>query len=407
MNVTLKLVLYISKTYTDGSHPVVIRYTLNRIRKSKVIHRCKREEWDFRNHELKAKARNSALINSYLAEEYFKAEADLFRLRKGEISFDDLFREKTVMTLDDALAQELERFKAEKKTGAYKRFEGYKEVLKQYFNSDSVDITAVDIRWFEKLAMFFSQELVVKGKIVKKANSNNVVQVKIKAIRQVIAKYSGVRPSEDIQRFRVRTTRTVKQKLTGEELDRIEALDLVPGSLEDVVRDIFFLQIYLRGARIGSILQAYSDQFDNGRYVAVNAGGKNNVGAKLIPKAQAIVDKYYGKHERLFPIYKWQPDPEASEFENKRRSIKKKESSTAVVNKILKLIAKLAEITKPLSSHIARHTYARMAIDKINNPMITMELLGHSDLKVHQGYLNDIRKDDELDKANDDIFNES
>lgn len=404
MNVTLKLLLYISKTYTDGSHPVMIQYTMNRIRKKKIIHQCKREEWDFRNHQIKAKVRNSALANNYLAEEYFKAEADLFRLRKGEISFDDLFREKTVMTLDDALAQELERFKAEKKTGAYKRFEGYKEVLKQYFNSDSVDITAVDIRWFEKLAMFFSQELVVKGKIVKKANSNNVVQVKIKAIRQVIAKYSGVRPSEDIQRFRVRTTRTVKQKLTGEELDRIEALDLVPGSLEDVVRDIFFLQIYLRGARIGSILQAYSEQFDNGRYVAVNAGGKNNVGAKLIPKAQAIVDKYYGKHERLFPIYKWQPDPKASEFENKRRSIKKKESATTIMNKVLKELAAKAGINKPLSSHIARHTYARMAIDKINNPMITMELLGHSDLKVHQGYLNDIRKDDELDKANDDIF---
>lgn len=407
MNVTLKRILYISKTYSDGTHPVVIQYTLNRIRKRKVIHQCKKEDWDFRNHQLKAKVRNSALANNYLAEEYFKAEADLFRLRKGEISFDDLFREKTVMTLDDALAQELDRFKAEKKTGAYKRFEGYKEVLLQHFNSDSVDIAAVNIRWFEKLATFFSQELVLKGKIVKKANSNNVVQVKIKAIRQVIAKYSGIRPSEEIQRFRVRTTRTVKQKLSSAELDRIEALRLTPGSLEDVVRDIFFLQIYLRGARIGSILQAYSEQFDNGRYVAVNAGGKNNVGAKLIPKAQAIVDKYYGKHERLFPIYKWQPDPKSSEFENKRRSIKKKEASTAIVNKVLKRLAQKADINKPLSSHIARHTYARMAIDKINNPMITMELLGHSDLKVHQGYLNDIRKDDELDKANDDIFDES
>lgn len=61
-------------------------------------------------------------------------------------------------------------------------------------------------------------------------------------------------------------------------------------------------------------------------------------------------------------------------------------------------------ITKPLSSHIARHTFARMAIDKINDPMITMELLGHSSLAIHEGYLNDIRKDDLLNQTADDIF---
>jgi len=36
--------------------------------------------------------------------------------------------------------------------------------------------------------------------------------------------------------------------------------------------------------------------------------------------------------------------------------------------------------------------------------MVTMELLGHSSLSIHQGYLNDIRKDDVLDQAADDIF---
>lgn len=404
MNASLKLYLFKSKKYSDGTHPVVIHYNIGGKRKLKVIHKCKEIDWDAKNNKVKSKVVNSAHINNFLSEEYAKAERMLFKIRQGEATVNEVFEDKNIITLDYALGQELERFKAEKKTGAYKRFEGYKLQLLEHYNSAHTDITSVNIKWFEKLARFFSDELVIGGKVVKKANSNNVVQVKIKVIRRVIAKYSGITPSDDVQQFRVKTTKPIKQKLSSTELDRIEALQLTPGSLEDVVRDIFFLQIYLRGARIGSILQAYSEQFDNGRYVAVNAGGKNNVGAKLIPKAQAIVDKYYGKHERLFPIYKWQPDPKAGEFENKRRSIKKKEASTAIVNKVLKVLAEKAEINKPLSSHIARHTYARMAIDKINNPMITMELLGHSDLKVHQGYLNDIRKDDELDKANDDIF---
>lgn len=56
----------------------------------------------------------------------------------------------------------------------------------------------------------------------------------------------------------------------------------------------------------------------------------------------------------------------------------------------------MAGIMKPVSSYIARHTFARMAIDKINNPMVTMERLGHSSPAVYQQYLNDIRKDDQL-----------
>jgi integrase/recombinase XerD len=69
----------------------------------------------------------------------------------------------------------------------------------------------------------------------------------------------------------------------------------------------------------------------------------------------------------------------------------------------LKIIDQLAGITRRLSSPIARHTFARTTIDKINNKMI-MELLGHTNLEVHQNYLKDIGKDDVLDQATDDIF---
>lgn len=65
-------------------------------------------------------------------------------------------------------------------------------------------------------------------------------------------------------------------------------------------------------------------------------------------------------------------------------------------------------ITKPLSSRMARRTFAKikMAIDKINNPMITMELLGHTSLAIHQQYLKNLRQEEILDDAADDIFSE-
>jgi integrase/recombinase XerD len=156
---------------------------------------------------------------------------------------------------------------------------------------------------------------------------------------------------------------------------------------------------------VGALVQAYSNQFDNGRYEEQNQdGSKINVGCKLISKAQKIVDKYYGKHDRLFPFYQFKYNPQAPEFENIRRSIKQKESATSYINRYIKKIMALIGINKKISTHNARHTFARMAVDKVSNPMLSMDLLGHKSLAVHQQYLNDIRKDDVLDAAADDIF---
>jgi len=152
------------------------------------------------------------------------------------------------------------------------------------------------------------------------------------------------------------------------------------------------------------LLQAKCSQFNEGIFQYKDDKTGQNFSIKIIPKAQAIVDRYLSESEYLFPFFKWKYNPKISDFDNKVRRLKEKESCTSVVNKYLKMIATMAEIQKPLSSHIARHTFARMAIDKINNPMVTMELLGHSSLAVHQQYLNDLRKDEELDRAADDIF---
>jgi len=377
---------------------------MNRKPTKKVIHKCYAKDWDFKTNRIKNKVKNSAHTNNFLSEEFNKAEKKLYEVRQGNATVSTILQDKEVITLHDALQSEMNRFKKEKKTGAYKRYEGYQKQLAEHFGSKELDIRKVNLNWYQDLAVFLANEIREDGKVVKKKNNGSVVQLKIKVFRRLIETYSGTSPTQDIKKFKVTSNKPVKQKLNALELLRIEQLDLSNNPHLEAVRDLFLLQVYLRGARVGSILMAYPHQFKDGRYTALNSDGKKNVSAKLIPKAQAIVDKYIGKHERLFPLYEWQPNPKATDFENKRRMIKKKEASTTIVNKLLKRIAKLAEIDKPLSSHIARHTYARMAINKVSNPMQSMELLGHSTLAIHQGYLADIRKDDELDDLNDDIF---
>jgi integrase/recombinase XerD len=336
----------------------------------------------------------AAFANNFIAEKFAAAERDLFDVQTGSIKQDSLFEKKERFTLDQAFTRELVRLKAEGKAGSYNKVEGFKKQLKVFTDIKVLNLQDMDYAWFHSLAAYFK----------KIGNIGATTQKKIKTIRAVVAKYSPTPMSEELKAFKVPEKKSIKQKLSGQELEALETLELPEGDKIEAVRDLFLLQVYLRGIRVGDLLQAYSESFKDGLFNYKDDKTGQSFSIKLIQKAQVIVDRYSGRYERLFPIMQWTANKKLSAFENKQARMKQKEICTAVVNKYLKMIGTMAGIDKPLSSHIARHTFARMAIDKINNPMVTMELLGHSSLAIHQQYLNDIRKNDVLDQAADDIF---
>lgn len=406
MEITLNLSLLKGRKNTDGTYPIQLQlHVQGDSPQRKTIYKCLEEDWDKKRSRIKSRSDNAAYANNFLSEEFSKYERKLLRILNGEINHQNFFEKKVdKVTLDDVFTFEMNRFRAEKKAGAYKRTESFKKEF-LLFRSDRTNIETINLKWYEELSVFLANEIVRDGNVIKKKNIGSTAQGKVKSIRRMVARYSKKATPEDIKNFRINQTKPKKVKLTPAEVLAIESLELEPGSIMDAARDFFLMQIYLRGSRVGALVQAYSYQFENGRYEEHNQdGSKTNVGCKLISKAQKIVDKYYGKHDRLFPFYKFTPNAKVSEFENIRRSIKQKEVATSYINRYIKKIMKLAGIDKNISTHNARHTFARMALDKVSNPMLSMDLLGHKSLAVHQSYLNDIRKDDVLDAAADDIF---
>lgn len=394
MKISLKLVLYKGKKYADGKHPVMLQYIINGKAKRKVVYKCFEDDWDAKKSRIKSKVSGASYANNFISEQYAAAEKDLFEVQTGSAKQDSLFQKKEVFTLEQAFARELQRLKAEQKAGTYNKVVGFRRQLSDYTNIEVLNLQDMDLQWFEKLAQYFK----------KLGNIGATAQKKIKTLRAIVARYSEAPMSDELKSFKVPEKQAVKQKLSPDELASLENLDLPEGDRITAVRDLFLLQVYLRGIRVGDLLQARSEDFKEGVFNYTDDKTGKQFSIKLISKAQVIVDRYAGRYERLFPIMRWEPNKKLSSFDNKRSRMKEKETCTAVVNKYLKMLAVMAGINKPLSSHIARHTFARMAIDKINNPMITMELIGHSSLAIHQRYLNDIRKDDVLDQAADDIF---
>jgi integrase/recombinase XerD len=392
-NIRVRMVLFKGKTHADGTHPIQLQYYVDGKSKRKTIATCMADDWDDKSKRLRPKARNAATINYYLTEKFAEAERIMYAVRLGDIDKDQVFIEQKDITLSEAFDCEIERYKSGNMASAYTRISSNKTVLAGSININ-ISLKQIDLQWFQNLYTALQS----------KGHAGSTDAKTIKTVRSIVSRYIKGPLAEDIRRFRVPAQKSVKQKLTNREFQAIEDLDLEHGTLLAAVRDIFVLQVYLRGIRIGDILQARCDAFKEGRFTyQADKTGKDYTIA-LIDKAQVIVDRYRSDREYLFPLFRWVNDPKISQFDNELNRNLERKSCTTIVNKHLKEIAILAGITKPLSSHIARHTFARMAIDKINNPMVTMELLGHASLAVHQAYLNDIRKDDVLDAAADDIF---
>jgi len=74
-----------------------------------------------------------------------------------------------------------------------------------------------------------------------------------------------------------------------------------------------------------------------------------------------------------------------------------------LVNKYLRIVAAKAKIDKKVTTHIARHTFASIAIKKTNgNINFVQNALKHSNSQITQAYLeslDDDSMDDQMSKA--------
>lgn len=146
--------------------------------------------------------------------------------------------------------------------------------------------------------------------------------------------------------------------------------------------------------------------------------GKNHRTRDLKLMTQALeVLQYYRKEDAkptdyLFPILdnkaEWAKAITQAEIDalpaKMQDSMRKQISSkTAIINKELKKIAKLAVITKCITSHIARHSFTKIAKEEGVEPSILQKMLGHSREETTRHYMGEL-DNSEYDSTLEKIF---
>ena len=153
----------------------------------------------------------------------------------------------------------------------------------------------------------------------------------------------------------------VRKYLTPDELDMVERCTLPNKSLNKV-RDVFIFQCYTG--------LAYSDllKFDfntviqrNGHFIIndIRQKTQEKFYIVLLPYAMKILEKYGNN----LPVL-----------------------SNQQYNLRLKVVGDIAGVSKPLTTHMARHTYASMCLNAGIKIEVLAQMLGHTDIKTTQIY---------------------
>ena len=164
--------------------------------------------------------------------------------------------------------------------------------------------------------------------------------------------------------------------LTKEELARIEGMTLRQGSMLAAARDMFVFQAYTGMAY--SDMQVFSLEqcrHEGERWLMVGQRVKTGVTyyVQLLPQALAVVQRYGGSLPHV---------------------------AVQTYNRNLKRIADEMGITKRLTSHVGRHTFATWALHEGVPIERVSKMLGHSKITQTQRYAKVLAQDvyDEFDK---------
>lgn len=398
MAITYKLELN-SKPKIDGTHGILLRITENRkhkristeifIKPEDFNKRADYGKW-IRKSNIKHKSLNASLEKFIDKHKQAKSEIENSKQQPTARSIINAVKHRNTISFTAYYKEKLEYYKATTSPSYYWHLQSKFNNL-QTFQKDIL-FAEIDVAFLNKY------EAYMKGD---KKLSDNSVTSNLRAIRTILYNAYAEDVYEGKNPFRHKTLPEIKgnaQRLTIEEIRKIESLDLKENTMIWHTRNCFLLSFYCAGKRVRDMIQLKWKEIQGDKLQhTINKNGDFQ-GLTIIPEAQRILD-----------AYAWNKQPEgyvlplldnSMQKEKMDRHIYDKliESKTTILNAHLKTIAKKAGIEKRLTMHVSRHSYSDMLRKSKASIYDIKNLLGQSDIKVTERYLNrlDIDAGDEV-----------
>lgn len=401
MSTTAKIVLKKNKVNNDGEYPVYIRVTKDRVSRFYATGIVVAEKyWDDKDKKVKKGFPNAVRTNNLIAQKYAELQAKAldWETEKKSIVKKNLKKEIN-KTNDESFTvyfkQYIEYLKANKKLGTLDKALATYSKLHAFAKSENILFVEITLDFLKAWENHLRDKLNNRINTIH-ANMKMLRKLFNDAVREDLITYN----LNPFPKFPLKTEKSKKEFLTEDELTLIENLALPTPSRINDHRNLFVFASYSGGVRVSDLLQLKWKDFTGTHINFVQQKTNEHNAIKLPQKALNIVEYYQtltreNSENYIFPfIPNDTPDTKMFDIIS---------SQTAYANKNLKEIARLTNIDKNITTHIARHTFATRALRKGVRIENVSKLLGHSSIKTTQVYAKIVNE--ELDKSMD-LFNE-
>ncbi len=388
---TIRVTLYKSKILSNGEHPLMLVVTKDGKRKYSALGiSCHADKWNFQKNEPKKNHPDKLKIETIVAKRIAELQNKALDLKLYEQAFtsDSLVSsvkkpkgKNDVFAYMDALIAE---FIQKEKIGNANVYKDIKQALQRFTDkSETLPFFNVNEDFLNRWETYCRERNMAETSIsvyfrTLRAVFNHAIR------KKVISK--GLYPFNDfkISKFE---TETRKRAISREDIRKIEALDVSKQFQVQLAKDVFVFSFYNQGINLIDIARLRWSQIeqDRLRYTRSKTGKRFNL--KLLEPAIQILERYRAlsgsnPNNYVFPILFTDRHITPIQIDNRIQAL------TSRINKNLKEIGKMAGIETPLTTYVARHSYATVLKMQGNSTAVISEAMGHESESVTQIYLD-------------------
>lgn len=399
---TIKLFHFIGKTYSNGESPILLRVTHQR--KTKYIalgYSCLPTQWNKDKNRLRKNYPNYKSKNRVLSTLEERAESVLdeftkldkpFTFQSFEDRFTNITKSCTVYDFFDIRINEALKTNTK---GTYKQT---KNALYKFAPNKKLMFADIDYQFLKK----FETHLLGNGL------SGGGVHFYMRTLRAIINEAIN---RDYFQRelypfsnqfnkngYSISHLKSVAspRALSEADMERIKNFPLEDHPILKKCVQYFLFSYYSRGMNFTDMAQLRWTDIYNDRIKYTRSKTSGNFNIKVSPPLQEILD--YFKSEYTYTGFVF---PVLSDFHQSESQIKYRvRKCLKQYNGQLKEVADILKINIPLTSYVARHTYATTLKRKGIDTAVISEGLGHQDISTTKAYLQQFETET-IDKADE------
>lgn len=346
--------------YTDG-----ILHTRKQIKEINTFVDAKKKELE------KIIGQISALNKNFIAEDI------VVKYRLGQ-------NDKYLVTfMEHCIAKK----EAQDKMGIARAYRSTLRSLKKYAGKRTIEFADIDHTFIKGYEEFLNDSKV----------KQNTIGFYLRNFRTIynLAYDGGIQMNEcnAFRKIRIKTTKTVKRALKQEVIEKISLMNLLGNPELEKARDLFMFSFYTRGMSFVDIIYLKHSDIVDGVIHYRRKKTDQLIEVAITAPLQKLIEKYNTDKEYLLPFIN----------ESNRPTLYQRYQATyGTLYRDLNRLKKILKLSTPLTTYVARHSWATIAKELGASTTVISEGLGHTSEKTTQIYLKEFDRS-VIDSVNEKI----